>query len=689
MTMISVETDRDGVAWVTFNNWRQKYNLLNPPEVRQLESIISGLTRKPPRGVVFISAKKDMFLGGLDPAELPKLSDPKTAEEFSLTGQRLFDQVAALPVPTVAAIDGRCTCGGLELALACRYRIATDNPHTVLSLTDVRVGAIPAWGATYRLPKLIGVWQALQMIILAGAIPPSTARRMGLVDAVVKASELRELARSLATGESQLRQRAAPVWKTIWPMRTLAYRLARWIAQVNPGSSDTVAQPSYLRLLPLVVQQMGNLPVRTQSAAIEAIETVLATRKTEDRRRLTARLFAEAVTSEECKNLPRMLHLRSTDRYSKLLGFGPSGRPRTPLKAVPEVGVIAAGRAGPRVAQWCSRCGVVVRLHAPKTEDQPGLMRQIEALYTEQIRRRKLSETELQDGLDRLQWIDDIQGFDNCKLIVEAAQTPPEAWRTMAHQLDGALRRGSVLAVHAVVMPIEAWALATSRPRQVVGIQLFDPVDERELAELVRGTDTSSETLAVAAAFVAQIKKYPVVTKSAPGFLVNRLLMPYLNEAVLMVSEGIGVEAIDDAMVDFGWSIGPLRLIDEMGIDVPLNVVGQLAAAFRDQMIVAPMLQQMHQQGLTGRGGDAGFYTYRGKRPRLNKQLKLTRSKGMDSGAIQKRLMGVMIAEAKRCLDEHIVATEDDIDVAVLFGTGFPQTRGGLVTYARHSGLWA
>ncbi len=323
MNVISVETDRDGVAWVVFNNWRQKYNLLNPPELRQLETIISGLTRKPPRGVVFISAKKDMFLGGLDPAELPKLSDPKTAEEFSLAGQRLFDQVAALPVPTVAAIDGRCTCGGLEFALACRYRVATDSPHTVLSLTDVRVGAVPGWGATYRLPKLIGVWQALQMIILAGAILPSAARRMGLVDAVVKASELRGLARSLATGESQLKQREASAWKRVWPIRALACRMARWIAQVNPGSSDTVAQPSYLRLLPLVVQQTGNLPVRTQLAAINAVETVLATRKTEDRQRLTARLFAEAVTSEECKNLPRMLHLRSADRYSKLLGFGP------------------------------------------------------------------------------------------------------------------------------------------------------------------------------------------------------------------------------------------------------------------------------------------------------------------------------------------------------------------------------
>ncbi|MGO9245069.1 MAG: 3-hydroxyacyl-CoA dehydrogenase NAD-binding domain-containing protein [Verrucomicrobiia bacterium] len=689
MNMIDVQSDRDGVAWVIFNNWRQKYNLLNPPEVRQLESIVNNLTARPPRGVVFISAKKDMFLGGLDPAELPKLGDPKTAEEFSLTGQRLFDQVAALPVPTVAAIDGRCTCGGLEFALACRYRVATDSPHTVLSLTDVRVGAIPAWGATYRLPKLIGVWQALQMIILAGAILPSAARRMGLVDAVVKASELRELARSLATGESQLRQQEAPAWKRIWPMRTLAYRLARWIAQVNPGSSDTVAQPAYLRLLPLVVQQMGNLPVRTQLAAIKAIETVLATRKTEDRRRITARLFAEAVTSEECKNLPRMLHLRSTDRYTKLLGFGPSGRPRTPLKAVPEVGVIAAGAAGARLAQWCSRHGIIVRLYSPKTEEQPGLMRRIELLYTEQLKGLKLSETELQDGLDRLQSIDDAKGFDKCKIIIEAARTPTEAWPPMAHELDGALRRGCILAVHVVATPIEPWALATSRPKQVVGIQLFDPVQERELVELVRGADTSPETLAIAAAFVAQIKKYPVVAKSAPGFLVNRLLTTYLNEAVLMVGEGVGIEAIDEAMLDFGWSLGPLRLIDEMGIDAIVDVSSQLATAFRDRMIVMPMLQQMYQSGLQGRKGAAGFYTYGGKRLRANRQLRLTRGKSMDSGAIQKRLMGVMIAEAKRCLDEHIVATEDDIDVAVLFGIGFPQSRGGLVTYARYSGLWA
>ncbi len=290
--------------------------------------------------------------------------------------------------------------------------------------------------------------------------------------------------------------------------------------------------------------------------------------------------------------------------------------------------------------------------------------------------------------MDRLHSIDDAKGFDECKIIIEAARTPTEAWPLMAHELDGVLRHGCILAVHAVAMPIEPWALATSRPKQVVGIQLFDPVHERELAELIRGADTSPDALAIAAAFVAQIKKYPVVAKSAPGFLVNRLLMPYLNEAVLMVGEGVGIEAIDKAMLDFGWSLGPLRLIDEMGIDAIVDVSSQLATAFRDRMIITLMLQQMHRQGLTGCKGGAGFYMYGGKHPQSNRQLRLTRGKSMDSAAIQKRLMGVMIAEAKRCLDERIVATEDDIDVATLFGVGFPQSRGGLVTYARHSGLW-
>ena len=440
--------------------------------------------------------------------------------------------------------------------------------------------------------------------------------------------------------------------------------------------------------MPLIVRQMGNLPFGTQLAAIKAVEMVLAERKGEQQRQLTARLFAEAVTSEECKNLPRMIRLRSTERYAKLLGLGPPGRSRPPLKKLAEVGVIAAGSAGARVAQWCSRCGIVVRLHAPKTEDQTGLMRQIEALYTQQVRRRKLSETEVQDGLDRLQWIDDIQGFDKCKLIIEAARTPAEAWLPMAHGLDGALRHGSVLAVHAEVTPIEPWALASSLPKQVVGLQLFDPVDERELVELIRATNTSSETLAIAATFVAQIKKYPVVTKSAPGFLVNRLLMTYLNEAVLIAGEGIGIDEIDRAMVDFGWSMGPLRLIDNMGIDVTVDTLGRLAAAFPDRINIAALLQQMHQQGLRGRSGGSGFYMYSGERVRVNKDVKATRGRNMSSEAIQKRLMGAMIVEAKCCLDEHIVATEEDIDVATLFGTGFPQSRGGIATYARHAGVW-
>jgi 3-hydroxyacyl-CoA dehydrogenase / enoyl-CoA hydratase / 3-hydroxybutyryl-CoA epimerase len=666
MNTIRVETDSDGIAWVVFNNWVEKHNFLNPPELRQLDVIVTGLTRRPPRGVVFISGKKDMFLAGLDAPELHKLKGVAAAEEISLIGQRLFGQITALPVPTVAAIDGRCTCGGHELALACRHRVATNSPHTVLSFTEVLLGAIPAWGATYRLPRLIGVRRAMDLIVNATALPASAARQMGLVDAVVSVPELRAMAKRIATGEKQLVQRAAPAWKTAWPMRALACQMMRFIAREKAEE--------YLS---------------GQLRAIVAVEQVLAIRHAEERQRLTARLFAESVTSCECKNLLRAFFFHNLDPYRKLLGLGPPGRSRAPAKKLPEVGMIAAGAAGARIAQWCSRCGIIVRLQTSKPAAPSDLMRQIEALYTEQRNRRKIFGAEVQDGMDRLQWTDDFKGFDGCKLIIEAANTPIGAWPPIARELDRALRRGSVLAVHALAAPIEPWALATSRPKQVVGIQFFDPVDKRELVELVCGADTSPESLAVAATFVAQLKKLPVVAKSRPGFLVNRLLMLYLNEAARMLGEGIGGEAIDQAMLDFGWWIGPLRLIDEIGMDECLEVLNELAAAYPDRIGIAPVLQEMRQQRLQGRTSCAGFYVHRGCGARLNKALKRTRGKSLSAEAIQKRLMVAMIAEAKRCLDEKIVTTEDDIDLATIFGAGFPKSLGGLVTYARNAELWS
>jgi len=250
------------------------------------------------------------------------------------------------------------------------------------------------------------------------------------------------------------------------------------------------------------------------------------------------------------------------------------------------------------------------------------------------------------------------------------------------------LRQDCVIASNTSAIPIDELAAATSRPERFVGIHFFNPVHKMPLVEVVRGTQTAPEIVAMAVEFAKQLKKIPIVVSGTPGFLINRVLMPYLNESGVMLSEGIGVEVIDRAMVDFGWPMGPLRLIDEVGIDVSVDVAGELAAAFRDRMTVAPILQQLNQRGLKGRKGGAGFYVYEGRRERLNRTLNLPGGKSMSADAIQKRLMGVMIAEAKRCLDENVVASEDDIDVGMIFGTGFPPFRGGLVKWARDAGVW-
>jgi 3-hydroxyacyl-CoA dehydrogenase/enoyl-CoA hydratase/3-hydroxybutyryl-CoA epimerase len=282
----------------------------------------------------------------------------------------------------------------------------------------------------------------------------------------------------------------------------------------------------------------------------------------------------------------------------------------------------------------------------------------------------------------------DYAGFGDCDLVIEAVLEKIEVKRGLFQELTPLLRNDCVIASNTSAIPIDELAEASGRPKRFVGIHFFNPVHKMPLVEIVRGTKTTPEIVAAAVEFAKQLKKIPIVVNGAPGFLVNRLLMPYLNEAGVLLGEGVGVEAIDRAMLDFGMPMGPLRLIDEVGIDVAYDVARELAEAFQDRMSVAPALRRVHEQGLKGRKGGKGFYVYQGRKTRLNRDLGLSVTRTPGAAAIQSRLLSVMIAEAKRCLSEDVVGSEEDIDTGMIFGTGFPPFRGGLVKYARDSGLW-
>ncbi|HTS19393.1 MAG TPA: 3-hydroxyacyl-CoA dehydrogenase NAD-binding domain-containing protein [Verrucomicrobiae bacterium] len=680
-----IEYDAGGIAWVVFDDPDSKINVLGMEQMCGLDVILDELYKRKPKAAVFISAKPGIFIAGADIKELEKIRAASHGQHLSQEGHRILGKIALLGVPTVAAIDGACLGGGCELALACQYRVAADGAKTQIGLPETQLGIIPGWGGSQRLPRLIGLGAALDIICAGKSVDANKARRIGLVDAAVPSVVLRETAMRLAVGEQRTKRRST--WRqNWWPMRRFICRVAR------------------KRVL---LKTEGRYPAPLR--AIDAIEEGLRGSLAEGLE-LESKIFGEVSVTSQCRHLIRLFFLR--EKYSKLV-FNPETVERTgPITAkvmtapVEKVGVLGAGVMGAGIAQWCSARGLTVRLRDIKPEFVAAGIKRVADAYREGVKRRKMSELDAGHGFARVHPTTEYNGFGDCDLVIEAVLEKIEVKRQAYTDLAAVLRTDAIIASNTSAIPIDELAEASGRPKRFVGIHFFNPVHMMPLVEIVRGTKTAPEVVSAAVEFAKRLKKIPVVVKGTPGFLVNRLLMPYLNEAGVLLGEGETIESIDEAMLDFGMPMGPLRLIDEVGIDVAYDVAIELGEAFKDRMAVAKILRQVHERGLKGRKGGVGFYVYgfdvhakkKGKE-RVNRKLAKAIRREVESrdgkkkeprsaGEIQRRLLSVMIEEAKRCLSEGVVASEEDIDVGMIFGTGFPPFRGGLVKYARDAGLW-
>jgi 3-hydroxyacyl-CoA dehydrogenase/enoyl-CoA hydratase/3-hydroxybutyryl-CoA epimerase len=673
-----IEYDAEGIAWVVFDDPESKVNVLGTEQMKQLDAVLDELYKHKPKAAVFISAKPGIFIAGADIHELQRIHDASLGTDLSRAGHRIFAKIGQLGVPTVAAIDGACLGGGCELALACQYRVAADDPKTQIGLPETQLGIVPGWGGSQRLPRLIGLGAALDIICAGKSVNADKARRIGMVDAAVPRVVLRETATRLALGQQRVKRKS--LWtQNWWPMRRFICRVAR-------------------KRVRLRTEGRYPAPLRAIDAMEEGLKGSLA-----EGLEIESKIFGEVSVTSQCRNLIRLFFLR--EKYSKLV-FTPETVERTgPITAkvvtppIEKVGLLGAGVMGAGIAQWCSARGFVVRLKDIKPEFVAAGIKRIVEAYREGVKRRKMSGLDAEHGLARVHPTTDYSGFGDCDLVIEAVLEKIEVKRQAFGELAAVLRNDCILASNTSAIPIDDLAEASGRPKRFVGIHFFNPVHKMPLVEIVRGTKTAPEVVAAAVEFAKRLKKIPVVVKGSPGFLVNRLLMPYLNEAGVLLGEGETIESIDEAMLDFGMPMGPLRLIDEVGIDVAYDVAAELGEAFKDRMAVARVLRQVHEQGLKGRKGGVGFYVYRKKKEeKVNRKLakairrdaesKNGRKEPRSARDIQRRLLSVMVEEAKRCLSEGVVASEDDIDAGMIFGTGFPPFRGGLVVYARDVGMW-
>jgi 3-hydroxyacyl-CoA dehydrogenase/enoyl-CoA hydratase/3-hydroxybutyryl-CoA epimerase len=691
--VVSYKADADGVGWIVFDDPERRANVFNAAMQDALDAALdraAGDVRL--KALILKSGKEGIFIAGADLKVLAALPDEATAMEFSRRGQQLFQRLADSRVPVIGAIHGACVGGGYELALACHWRIASDAGVTNLGLPETAIGTIPGWGGSVRLPRLIGVKPALDHMLKAQLLPAAEARERGLVNEVVPVHDLKERAKTAAlrlAAEERPAPSHAPALLMPAPEPGYFFELRELIRRKSGGH-----HPALLAAID-VVEQSSPLPMA------EALE-------------VESRIFGEVAAGVGCKNRLYVFSLREAARKRTLDGWFPmagaalrrdTGDVRAehhgarPLHhTIQRVGVVGAGVMGSGIAQWLAAHGLDVVLRDVEPEIVERGLAVARALFDEAVKRGKLTAGAANSGLRRIATTTGWDGFETCDLVIEAIVEDTTAKQALFTELASVVAPDTILASNTSALPIEEIAGQVPRSERILGIHFFNPVSRMTLVELIVGRHTSAESAARALALVNALGKSPIICRSSPGFLVTRVLFLYLNEAVRLWEDGVSAGAMDGALRDFGWPMGPLRLIDEVGVDVTDLVFAEMEHYFPARFARTTTCGRIIAAGMRGRknGMSCGFYRYEGRSETSNevelarlvprRTFVVTSSRNGTTGEdrdIVAQLMRVMADEAERCLEEGVVKSADDVDFALLSGAGFPAFRGGLLRWSR------
>ncbi len=668
----------DGVAVVTIDVPNEPVNTLNASVVSEFGRLFDFLEGEPSvRGAVLISGKPDIFIAGADIQQFLTLRTAKDAEALSRAGQQLLARLEKLRLPVVAAINGACLGGGLEAALACSYRIASDNAKTVLALPEVQLGLIPGAGGTQRLPRQIGLTGALDMILTGKNIRAKKALALGLVDEMVHPSILREIAvrrareiadgtrgRSGGHGGSGIAARAL---EGTGAGRSIVFRQAR-----NQTQEKT----------------RGNYPAPL--AAIDAIETGYA-KGVDAGYAEEARLFGEMSQTEASRQLIFLFF--ATTALKKDSGVADPGAKGAPVR---KIGVLGAGFMGAGIATVAVQAGSIVRLKDADTTRVAAGLRGIREVLKEKLTKKQITRTQFDDQLILVNGTTDYSGFQNADIVIEAVFEDIAVKHQVIRETEKNTGDSTIFASNTSTIPIARLAQASARPDRVIGMHFFSPVPKMPLLEVIVHDATAADVTATVVGYGKKLGKTVIVVNDGPGFFANRILTPYINEAGKLLDEGAKIEAIDRALVEFGFPVGPITLVDEVGIDVAGKAGNIIADAFGERMRPSASLQHVLSAGRFGRKNKKGFYKYdeKGKKDGVDESVydlipNAAARRDFTPDEIRQRTVFAMLNEAARTLEDGIIRSPRDGDIGAVFGIGFPPFRGGPFRYMDTLGIGA
>jgi 3-hydroxyacyl-CoA dehydrogenase/enoyl-CoA hydratase/3-hydroxybutyryl-CoA epimerase len=667
MSAFTLEKRDDGIAILTMDVPGETMNTLKGDFGDEISGILDDIENdKNIKGVVVASGKKDSFVAGADVSMLANCKSADEAEALSIGGQHLFNRIEAMKKTFVAAIHGPALGGGLELALSCHYRVCSDSSKTQLGLPEVQLGLLPGSSGTQRLPKLIGVQQAMKMMLTGASVRAKQAKKYGIVDDMVPESILMqvaiEMASKLVIKRSLDKSFANKVLENTGLGRKLLFKKAR---------EQTISKTK------------GNYP-----APMYIIDCIEAGQDSSAKGYATeARLFGKLVMTKESKQL-REIFFATTEmkKENGVEGVAP--------KKVKKAGVLGGGLMGGGISfVTATKANVPVRIKDINENGIAGAIKYSYDILNKKVKKRFMLKSQMQKQLSNITGCLDYSGYKNLDIVVEAVFEDLGLKQKMVSDIESHCGKNAIFASNTSSIPIGDIAANAKRPENVIGLHYFSPVDKMPLAEVIPHEKTSDEVISTTVEFAKKQGKTPIVVKDGAGFYVNRILAPYMSEAGYLAMEGQPVDAIDKALVKFGFPVGAFKLLDEVGIDVGTKIIPILKAQFGERFSAPDAFEKLLQNDRKGKKNLSGFYDYKGKEKGKEVDKTVYELLGISpvtkytDATVVERCVLLMLNEAAKCLEENVIRNPRDGDIGAIFGIGFPPFLGGPFRYMDELGM--